>query len=73
LAGAIRGQLREETEKPSAKPILDKGAGANLYVAVTAAGYVPGEYGDVKALENAEQDLVNRLRAFDYENQNVPA
>jgi hypothetical protein len=73
LAGAIRGQLREETEKPSAKPILDKGAGANLYVAVTAAGYVPGEYGDVKALEQAEQDLVSRLRAFDYENQNVPA
>lgn len=55
------GKLRE---KPSSKPILDKGADINLYVAVTAAGYVPGKYGDVRAL-----DFVNHLWALDYENQ----
>jgi hypothetical protein len=73
LAGAIRGQLREDTERPAAKPVLDETAGAKLYTALAAGGYIAGAYGAADALEQAEQDILARLRAFDYENQTVPA
>lgn len=69
LAGAIRGQLREDTEKPSAKPLLDETAGAAIYIALPASGYIAGAYGAADALDQAEQDIARRLRDFDYENQ----
>jgi hypothetical protein len=69
LAGAIRGQLREDTERPAAKPVLDETAGAKLYIALAAGGYIVGAYGAANALEQAEQDVLSRLQAFDYENQ----
>jgi hypothetical protein len=72
LAGAIRGQLREDSERPAAKPMLDETAGAKLYVALPASGYIAGAYGTPNALEQAEQDIARRLREFDYENQQVP-
>lgn len=72
LAGAIRGQLREDTERPAAKPVLDETAGAKLFTALSAGGYIAGAYGAADALEQAEQDILARLRAFDYEAQNVP-
>ena len=73
LAGAIRGQLREDTERPAAKPILDESAGAKLFVALSAGGYIVGAYGAANALEQAEQEVLARLQAFDYENQSIPA
>ena len=69
LAGAIRGQLREDTEKPTAKPVLDETAGATVYIALPAGGYIAGAYGAADALNRAEQDIAQRLREFDYENQ----
>lgn len=71
LAGAIRGQLREDTEKPAAKPLLDETAGASIYIALPAGGYIAGAYGAADALDRAEQDIARRLREFDYENQLV--
>ena len=73
LAGAIRGQLREDTERQSAKPVLDETAGAKLYTALSAGGYIAGAYGAANALDQAEQEVLARLRAFDYEHQAVPA
>jgi hypothetical protein len=73
LAGAIRGQLREDTERPAAKPVLDETAGAKLYTALAAGGYIAGAYGAANALDQAEQDILARLRAVDYENQIMPA
>ena len=72
LAGAIRGQLREDTERSAAKPVLDETAGAKLYISLPASGYIVGAYGVANALEQAEQDITKRLREFDYENQTVP-
>ncbi|RTQ53396.1 CRISPR-associated protein Cas7 [Hymenobacter gummosus] len=69
LAGAIRGQLREDSERPAAKPVLDENAGARLFTSLAAGGYIAGAYGAADALEQAEQYVQQQLRAFDYENQ----
>jgi hypothetical protein len=73
LAGAIRARLDEEAER-KAHPVLDASAGAKLYVTYPAEGYVRGSINPTNdALDQAEQDILARLQAFDYENQNVPA
>ena len=73
LAGAIRARLDEEIER-KAHPQLDDTAGAKLYVTLPADGYIRGvKGGTANALEKAEQDLIERLQAFDYENQTIPA
>jgi len=53
--------------------VLDETAGAKLYTALSAGGYIAGAYGAADALAQAEQDILARLQAFDYENQSVPA
>ena len=69
LAGAVRARLDEEAER-KAHPVLDAAAGAKLYVTYPAEGYVRGPINPTAdALEQAEQDILARLRAFDYENQ----
>lgn len=72
LAGAIRARLDEEIDR-KAHPLLDETAGAKLYVTLPASGYMRGVQGAANALEQAEQDITQRLREFDYENQTVPA
>lgn len=73
LAGAIRARLDEEVER-KAHPLLDHTAGAKLFVTYPAEGYIRGAINPTAdALEQAEQEVLARLRAFDYENQNVPA
>lgn len=69
LAGAIRGQLREDSERPAAKPVLDENAGAKLFTSLAAGGYIAGAYGAPDALDQAEQYIREQLQAFDYENQ----
>ncbi|SDM51639.1 hypothetical protein SAMN05421823_1154 [Catalinimonas alkaloidigena] len=65
LAAAIRADLREEGKK--ADPVLEKVRGAELYIALSAKGYVPGVMGSAEALANAEHDLTEQLKAFEYE------
>ncbi len=72
LAGAIRARLDEEVDR-KAHPQLDETAGAKLFVALPAEGYIRGIQTAANALDQAEQDILARLRAFDYENQAVPA
>lgn len=69
LAGAIRTKLFDDSEKPRVKPIIDETAGADLYVTLPCAGYIMTETESADALEKAEKDLIERLLAFDYENQ----
>lgn len=71
LAGAIRARLDEEKER-KAHPLLDETAGAKLYVMLPASGYIRGVQGAANALDQAEQDIAQRLREFDYEKQTVP-
>ncbi|GGF22891.1 CRISPR-associated protein Cas7 [Hymenobacter cavernae] len=69
LAGAIRARLDEEIER-KAHPYLDYDAGAKLFVTYPAEGYIRGAINPTAdALQRAEQDIAQRLRDFDYENQ----
>ena len=68
----IRAKLKEGVDKPAAEPIIDDSTvleGTALFVAPTAEGYVAGVHGTMTALDDAEAELLKRLRAFDYENQ----
>jgi hypothetical protein len=69
VAGAIRGQLRGDTERPSARPVLDAEAGAALFIGLPAEGYIAGVTGQAQALRRAQEAIVKRLQAFDYEHQ----
>ena len=68
----IRAKLKEGVDKPAAEPIIDDSTvleGTALFVAPTAEGYVAGVHGTMTALDDAEAELLKRLRAFDHENQ----
>jgi hypothetical protein len=71
VAFAIRGELREDTssDQPQATPKLDETARAELFITPACAGYIAGVVGAVDAVERAEASLINKLSAFDYENQ----
>ena len=69
IAGSIRAKLSEEDSR-RANPIIEENMnGVNTYITLQAAGYIPTTTESVDALEKAEKDLVDRLMAFDYENQ----
>ncbi len=69
IAGAIRAKLIEEGEKQKAKLVIDEMAGADVFVALPCANYVVTVNERATALEEAEQELRDRMLAFDYENQ----
>ena len=70
LAAAIRAKLIDDNEqKPKAKPIVDENAGAKTFVTLPCASYVVTENESADALAKAKQELVDRMMAFDYENQ----
>lgn len=69
VAYAIRGELRDDTNRPTATPRIDETSKADIYVTPVANGYIAGAVGNAEALEKAEQDLVQRMQKFDYENQ----
>lgn len=70
LAAAIRAKLIDDNEdKPKAKPIVEENAGASTYVTLPCANYIVTESECADALEQAKQDLINRMTSFDYENQ----
>ena len=70
LAAAIRAKLVEEEESVlKAKPIVDENAGAKTFITLPCASYVVTETESADALAKAKQELVDRMMAFDYENQ----
>ena len=70
LAAAIRAKLIDDNEqKPKAKPIVDENAGAKTFVTLPCASYVVTEDESADALAKAKQELIDRMMAFDYENQ----
>ena len=70
IPAAIRAKLIDDGEKPKAKPYVDETAGADLFITLPCAGYIVTETESVDALQKAEQDLIDRMMAFDYEKQN---
>lgn len=70
LAAAIRAKLIDDGgERQKVKPIVDEKAGANTYIALPCANYVVTESESMDALNAAKKELVERMQAFDYENQ----
>jgi hypothetical protein len=69
IAYAIRGELRDDTERPTASPRIDETTKANLFITPVASGYVTGAVGAADALDKAEAHLIALMEAFDYENQ----
>ncbi len=67
LAGAIRAQLREDSERPNADPVVQPVPGAEVYATLACDGYVTGRLGTLDALDRAEAELTARLSAFDYD------
>ena len=70
LAAAIRAKLIDDNEsKPKARPIIDENAGAKTFIALPCANYIVTETESADALARARQELIDRMMAFDYENQ----
>lgn len=70
LAAAIRAKLIDDNEsKPKARPIIDENAGAKIFIALPCANYIVTETESADALVRARQELIDRMMAFDYENQ----
>lgn len=69
IAYAVRGDLRDDTEKARAIPIIDENVKADLFITPSASGSVAGAVGSADAIEKAEQKLIELMLAFDYENQ----
>ena len=69
IAGSIRAKLSEE-DSGKAQPIIEENMkGVDTFVALQASGYIPTTTESVDAMEKAEQEIYNRIMAFDHENQ----
>ena len=69
IAGSIRAKLKEEEEN-KAEPIIEEELeGVDSFVTLSASGYVRTKKESADALDKAEQALIQRMQAFDYENQ----
>lgn len=69
IAGSIRAKLNEEDDN-KADPIIEEDMnGVSSYVTLSAGAYIRTKKESVDALDNAEQALIDKMMAFDYENQ----
>lgn len=70
LAAAIRAKLIDDNEsKPKARPIIDENAGAKTFIALPCANYIVTETESADALVRARKELIDRMMAFNYEDQ----
>lgn len=70
LAGAIRARLVEtDSDQRKAEPVVDRAAGAEVFVTLPASGYIDTDIESADALAAAEKELIDRMQAFDYEHQ----
>jgi hypothetical protein len=69
VVSAIRAEMvDEESERPRVEPVLDGSVkDVELYISLPAKGYVRGVAASATALDDAEQEIVSSLRAFDYD------
>ena len=69
IAFAIRAELKDEYDRPTAKPVIDESSGAEIFLTPLISGVIPGFSGSSDALDRAEQNIKEKLLSFDYENQ----
>lgn len=69
IAGSIRAKLSEEDSR-KADPIIDENLnGVETFISLQAGGFIHTKGETADALDRAEQALIEKLSAFDYENQ----
>ncbi len=69
IASSIRAKLSEE-EDDKATPIIEEELnGIDTFISTTASGYIRTKSESIEAMENAKEKLVEKMMAFDYENQ----
>lgn len=69
IAFSIRGELKDEFERPTATPVIDESSGAEIFLTPLISSIIPGFAGTADALENAEGKLKELMLAYDYGNQ----
>jgi hypothetical protein len=69
IAYAIRGELRDDSERPQASPRIDEQAKADIFVTPVASSFIPGAIGSVDALDKAGQKLIEMMSAYNYGEQ----
>ncbi|WDN90602.1 hypothetical protein BuS5_03573 [Desulfosarcina sp. BuS5] len=69
IASSIRGKLSEEHENRAVPVIEENFDGVDIFITLTAGGYVLTKSEKADALELAEQNITNKINTFDYENQ----
>lgn len=69
IAGSIRAKLKEDDDN-KAEPIIEEDmAGVESFVTLQAGGYIRTKKETPDALDRAQQSLVDKMLAFDFENQ----
>ncbi len=69
IAYAIRGELRDDTERQQAVPKIDETTQSEIFISPIASSFIPGAVGSADALEKAKKRLIDIMMSFDYENQ----
>ncbi len=69
IASSIRAKLSEE-EEDKAVPIIEEDIdGVDVFISTTASGYVITKSESFDAMEKAKENLIEKMKAFDYEKQ----
>jgi hypothetical protein len=69
IAFAIRAELKDEYDRPTAQPIIDETSGAEIFLTPLISSVIPGFTGSSDALDKAEEKLRKLMLNFNYENQ----
>ncbi len=69
IAGSIRAKLSEEDDRKALPIIEETMNGVDTFVTLQAGAHILTKSETADALENAEQALVDKIMAFDFENQ----
>ncbi|MFV0522394.1 MAG: hypothetical protein ACK5MI_08230 [Mangrovibacterium sp.] len=69
IAASIRAKLSEEEDRKAYPVIEEEMKGVDSFVTLSAGAHINTKQEDIDALDKAEQALIDRMKAFDYENQ----
>jgi len=69
VAFAIRAELKDEYDRPTAQPVIDENSGAEIFLTPLISSIIPGFSGSADTLDKAEENIKTKLLAFDYEKQ----
>jgi hypothetical protein len=64
IAYAIRADLSEETQRPTAVPVIDEQIKGKVFVSTACKGYVRGMIGSNTAIEEAQAYLEDLIKQY---------